>query len=151
MGVCPITVLRLGTKKLKKLLTVLWFPIALGIITYSYYYSLYEHFQANMDSETEGEIIRSRSSRSGLHIRFVYKVSGVYYYSDLENYHYGSVGELLHKYRKGRKVTVYYDSSNPKFVTVDKRGPTLLFYAKCVGIVILGLFGTRFFYRDSDD
>lgn len=75
---------------------------------------------------TEGEIMQSKSRSGYKYVReydivYVYSVNGTLYDSRVVDFlgDYTEVSRYLSKYKKGDKVSVYYDQNNPRFSVLD--------------------------------
>ncbi len=111
--------------------------LAISEFTLGTYTIFSTYISADFNSTTEGEIIKSamryrsggRGGRCEYYIHYMYRVDDLLYQGDLVNLDKHSkpkcdweVKEIISKYPIGKRVTVYYDSQEPKYSVLENSG-----------------------------
>ncbi len=123
----------------------------------------YQYFFSNIEGSTIGTIVKSKSklvlgkiSTRIYFIKYKYSVDNTEFIGDLVNYNSPSedVDLVLKNYPVGKKVTVYYDASSPKFSILEKSFLgrdywfILLFFPLVSPLIILGIYGIFYDWID---
>ncbi len=99
-----------------------WSEFHSGFLTQLYIYNF-----SDLDSEVEGEIIKSKWRqgkflKNSYYVKYTYQVDGRTFIGTLVNFKAPSDGadEVLNSYPLGKLVTVFYDTASPEHAVLEK-------------------------------
>jgi len=122
---------------------------------------VYQYFLSNIEESTIGTIVESKRklvigrviSKRIYFIKYKYSVDSTEFLGDLINYNLPSedVDLILQNYPVGKKVTVYYDASNPNYSILEKTFLSkdywfmFLFFPLVTPLIIYGFYFGLFY------